>query len=339
MPSHNTKRRTRSLNRGRTQRKNNRRSRSAEPYKNINAEKIGEGGFGVVSRPPARCDHFFSTNSKNINQRNVNSTVFQETYYKNPNYISKLSESDMASKELEIGNTIKSNVKYWRDYYCFTEFICGAPKEKHIRVGIDDYQDTYGIAPYCGITLQKILTGKYHISPIECCCLMEALKQLSIGLGQLHRIQIYHQDIHDENVLFNPEDGKLRWIDFGLAEDHYDIKKNAIKYGENWEKNPVILNARLEDTNSLIFSIIKPTLEFIRYTLRNSKKTDLTEECLDEATYYLYKLPKSLNTNESSGRTMKSKIELENSFVDFMDDFIGDIDEDKKCKWMIKNNK
>lgn len=343
MPNHNTRRRTRSLNRGNTRKKLNRRAKSAEPYKNINAEKIGEGGFGVVSRPPARCAKFFSENSKNINQRNINSTVFQETYYKNPNYISKLSEWDMAEKELQIGNTIKDNIKYWRDYYCFIEFVCEAPADKHIRTGINDYQDTYGIAPYCGVTLKQLLSDKYHISAIECCCLMEALKRLAIGLSQLHRIQIYHQDIHDENVLFNPEDGKLRWIDFGLAEDHYDIKKNAINSGNNWQNNPVIVTARVEDTDGLIFSIIKPTLEFIRYKLRNSKKTKETEECLDDATYYLHKLPKSMdlsympNRAKSFDKYMEKLIEIEDTYIDFMEDFIGDIDEDKKCKWMFKN--
>ena len=118
------RRRSRSLNRGRTFRKNSRRARSVEPYKNIKAEKIGEGAFGTVSRPPARCDHFFSTNSKNINQRNLNSIVFQETYYKNPNYISKLTETYYARKELDIGALIKDNVEHWKYYYCFIEFMC-----------------------------------------------------------------------------------------------------------------------------------------------------------------------------------------------------------------------
>ena len=64
--SNTRRRRSRSLNRGRTFRKNSRRARSVEPYKNIKAEKIGEGAFGTVSQPPARCDHFFSRNSKKI---------------------------------------------------------------------------------------------------------------------------------------------------------------------------------------------------------------------------------------------------------------------------------
>ena len=342
--SNTRRRRSRSLNRGRTFRKNSRRARSVEPYKNIKAEKIGEGAFGTVSRPPARCDHFFSRNSKNINQRNLNSIVFQETYYKNPNYISKLTETYYARKELDIGALIKDNVEHWKDYYCFIEFMCGAPKEKYIQVGINDYQDAYGIAPYCGVTLNNILSGKYPISAIKCCCLMEALKQLAIGLSKLHKIQIYHQDIHDRNILFNPEDGKLRWIDFGLAADHLDVKKKAINSGKSWRINNILLSARMTDTSDLIFTIIKPTLEFIYDTIDNSKKTALTDKCKDDAAYYLDIIPKSMNSyilpnrNNSFNEYMESKIKIEKEYIKFMNEFVGDLDEDKKCKWMFKNN-
>jgi serine/threonine protein kinase len=202
MPSPKTRRREKSLNRGTRRRKSTRREQSLEPIKNLkkhnNAEKIGEGGFGIVSRPPARCA---LTINNEPSKNNKYLLANMKKYIGNPNYISKLSEPDSARKEYEIGKIVKDNIKYWKDYYCFTEFYCPAPYEKHIRVGIDDWQDTYGIAPYCGVTLKSILEDKHYISPLESCCLMEALKQLAIGLGELHRIQIYHQDIHDENEM------------------------------------------------------------------------------------------------------------------------------------------
>jgi serine/threonine protein kinase len=344
MPSLKTQRRVRSLNRGNKinkLRKTKRRSKSAEPYSNINAEKIGEGGFGIVSRPPARCGHFFSENSKNINERNVNSTVFQETYYKNPNYISKLGEWDQSKKEKDIGNIIKKNIKNWRNYYCFIEFICGAPKEKHIRVGIDDYQDTYGIAPYCGVTLNNLLKEKYYINPKEVCCLMESLKQVVLGLGDLHHIQIYHQDIHADNILFNPKDKKFRWIDFGLAQDLYDEK---MKDKNNWEVNPIIVTAKHFDTENLIFDIIKPTLEFILYKLqelktngKNLNKT--TQDCYDDVIYYLYKIPNKVgehslpNKYDNFKKYFKEFLEVKNKYVAFVEDFVENYDENKRCKF------
>lgn len=317
-----------------------RKSRSSEPYKNITAEKIGEGGFGIVSRPPARCAKFFSSNSKNINQQNINSIVFQKTYYKNPNYISKLSEYDAASRELNIGNIIKDNIKDWKEYYCFTEFICEAPRDKHIQIGADDFQDTYGIAPYCGITLNKILKGQYHITEKEACCLMNALRGLCIGLGNLHYIQVYHKDIHDENILFNPKDGKLRWIDFGLTEDYFKEKK-AI--GNNWESDPMFVRNKLEDTESLIFNVIQPTLEFIRYKLKKSKNTKLTQRCLDDTLYYLHKIPQHYenhilpNRYRAQAKYFEEIRKIKNKYIDFIEDFIEGYDENQKCGYLGKN--
>lgn len=288
MPSNNTRRRSRSVNRRNRFQKTVRRSRSAEPYKNINAEKIGEGGFGVVSRPPARCAHFFSENSRNINQRNINSVVFQETYYKNPNYISKLTEYNDAQKELEIGNLVKNYVDDWRDYYCFIEFICEAPAEKHIQIGANDFQNTYAIAPYCGVTLESIITNKFYISAQEVCSLIGALKDLIYGIDDLHNIQIYHQDIHNGNVLFDSTNGKLRLIDFGFAVDLNEEKKQA---GNLWKSNLIILNAIYSDLEGLIFDIIEPTLKFIKSKLETSELTRSTLKCLKEVNFYLSNMP------------------------------------------------
>jgi serine/threonine protein kinase len=348
MPSPKTRRREKSLNRGPRRRITNRRERSLEPIKNLkkhnNAEKIGEGGFGIVSRPPAKCA---STIFNDSGIYNINNVINKQKYIGNPNYISKLSESDSARKEYKIGRIVKNNVRYWKDYYCFTEFICSAPYEKHIRVGIDDYQDTYGIAPYCGVTLKSVLEDKHYISPLESCCLMEALKQLAIGLGELHRIQIYHQDIHDENVLFNLKDRKLRWIDFGLAEDLLDTKKAA---GNAWEYDPIIVTARIEDTEDLIFSIIKPTLEFVRYKIRQTNISNLSnslksrlQDCFDLATYYLDRLPNKLdnhimpNKYNHFNRYFDKLKKIEKKYVTYVEDFIEAYDENKQCTYIYKN--
>jgi serine/threonine protein kinase len=298
-PLNNTRRRSRSVgrrNRFNKTNRHNRRSKSAEPYKNINAEKIGEGGFGVVSRPPARCAHFFSQNSNTVNQRNINSIVFQETYYKNPNYVSKLTEMNDAQKELEIGELVKDNIRFWRDYYCFIEFICGAPSEKHIRTGINDYQDTYAIAPYCGVPLEDIINHKYFISPKEACKLLDALRRLIVGISDLHHIQVYHQDIHSGNILFDSKDDHLRLIDFGLALDLYDKMKAA---GDNWMSNKAILNAKFQDTEKLLFDIIQPTLEFIEHKLETAENiSNASRKCLNEVTQFLNNIPKRVRNSD-----------------------------------------
>jgi serine/threonine protein kinase len=317
-------------------------------YKNVEAEKVGEGGYGIVSRPPSKCGQFFSetNNTLNNNQKNVNRIVYQNTYFGNKNYISKLTEYFEASKELNIGNTIKKNITNWRDYFCFIEFLCEAPKEKHIRVGMNDYQDTYAIAPYCGITLKDILDEKYKISLDRICCLVDSVRELIIGLGKLHWIQVFHQDIWDENVLFNPEDGKLRLIDWGLADDLYEEKKR----NENrWESIPVIVNSQLTDLDNLIFDILKPVLQFVGYTIDNYRKKlnktgkELPEKlknCLDEADHFLSEIPERVEEEDFPNRKknekafLRFKYDLKEKYVNLIKEFIGDYENNQKCKYL-----
>jgi serine/threonine protein kinase len=345
MPSHQTRRRAKSLSRGRnlshgkSLRKSQRRAASLERLKEINSKKIGEGGFGVVSRPPAEC-------APELNNNNSKSVLAyrreaKKKYVGNPNYISKLSEYDQAIKELRLGRLVKEYIKDWKNYYCFTEFYCAAPDDKHIRVGIDDYQDTYGIAPYCGVPLDSIIKEKTYISPIESCCLMEALKQLAIGLGKLHNLEIYHQDIHDGNVLYNPKDKKLRWIDFGLAEDLYEIKQEA---GNNHKNNRILVHAKVEDTEGLIFSIIKPTLEFIRYKLSQGSKTNKSERCFDDTVYYLSLMPQKMdeiylpNRYDYPDKYFTEINKLKDKYIKFVNLFIGDYEVTDRCVWTAKNS-
>lgn len=326
MYSNKTKRRSRSVNQKNRFKKTNRRSRSEEPNRNINAEKIGEGGFGIVSRPPARCAHFFSKNSKNINQQNINSLLFQKTYYNNPKYISKLTEYNDAKKELEIGNLIKNNLKKWKNYFCFVEFICAAPDEKHIQIGPSDFQNTYAIAPYCGVTLDSILLEKYYISPYEACHIFRALKEFVYGISDLHWIQVYHNDIHSENILFSFEDHRLRLIDFGLATDLYEYKQLS---GNDWRSNFTIIRAIFEDTEPLIFKIIKPTLEFIKYKLESVENPNNSIKlCLLEIENTLENIPPSYNHIQFNNiatnyNTYKNAITVsKNNYTNFLDDFM-----------------
>jgi len=304
--------------------------RSLELFKNTKTQKIGEGGFGIVSRPPARCGKFFSNTSKNINQRNINSVLFKETYFENPNYISKLTEYNEANKEIIAADIIKNNIKNWRNYYCFIEFICQAPSDKHIQIGSDEYQDTYAIAPYCGVTLYNILSKKTIIKTSEACCLIDSLKQLIYGIGDLHNINIFHQDIHDENILYNTEDKKLRLIDFGLTLDLND------EYENNSNINLPIINAKLMDTEGLLFDIIKPILLFVKTKIKSSKYHTKYKKCLDEIEYALKIMPeKAYDYEYPSRKTFKKYTEfitnLKNKYVDFVAIFIKDFDEKKLC--------
>jgi serine/threonine protein kinase len=247
-PSQNIRRRrTRSANRKNTQRRNNtRRAKSLERNKNINAEELGFGAYGIVSRPPAKCARF-------LNNENISTDLWREAYYGNPNYISKLTEYTNALHELEIANIIRKNIPNYENYFCLTEFICYAPESKIIYRG-SDYMNTYAVAPYCGVTLLKVIESDYPMNIFELCNLIPAAQHFIRGVLKLHTLGIYHKDIHEENVLYDRESGSLRLIDFGLAENLTDIKN---------KNSSIIISSELHDSEQIVNNIIRPLVGFL----------------------------------------------------------------------------
>lgn len=245
--------RGRSLNRGGPRRRtvnNRRRARSLNANRKIKNEEVGSGGFGVVSRPPQMCGRYLS------NEENFNSAAFRETYLGNPEYISKLTEYSGAKHELDIGLYIKDNIDDYQNYVCLIEFICEAPADKSIEVNGDLY-GTYAIAPYCGVPLSKLVEREIPppVSVFELCFLITALQHLTRGLSRLHRIRVFHQDIHLENILWDTETGLMRLIDFGLAQN---------LSGERLANNsPVIINAELSDWDKMVQNVIIPVTNYV----------------------------------------------------------------------------
>jgi serine/threonine protein kinase len=253
MPSFNTKKqRGRLFNKfNKTLRNNikrsNKRSKSLEPPKNINSEEIGSGGFGIVSRPPAKCNSF-------INE-NFNQNALKAAYYGNPNYISKLTEYTSAIRELEIALAIKEEIPSYDDYFCLVEFICNAPESKTI-IRDGDFYGTYAISPYGGIPFSEYLREDIQapISIFELCNFVPALQLLIQGIYQIHKKHIYQKDIHTENILYDSNSGLLRLIDFGLADDFRRIKN---------DNRPVIINEEHHDMDMLLKNVIIPLVKFI----------------------------------------------------------------------------
>jgi hypothetical protein len=260
MPRH-TKRRGRSLNRSnrfRHTQRNNTRAKSLPPNQNVKSDEIGSGGFGIVSRPPARCGSFIS--------RNINQNAFREVYAGNPNYISKLTESSSAQKELNIALSIKDRIENYYDYYCLIEFICNAPEKKSIEIN-GDYFGAYAISPYCGITLESYLRAARQtpFDKFELYNTLPILQNLVYGVLLLHENNIVHQDIHDENILYDKEYNVMRLIDFGLAIDFNRNNSNNPRTNNNpLNKNdPKFINAKLHDIHQVVDNIILPYFELI----------------------------------------------------------------------------
>jgi serine/threonine protein kinase len=273
MPSFNTKKkRGRIVNRiNNTVRNNHKRYKSLEPVIKNTSEEIGTGGFGIVSRPPARCDSFIN--------KNFNQNAFRGAYYGNPNYISKLTEYINAKHELDISLAIKEIIPNYQNYFCLVEFICNAPKSKSInRNGY--FYDTYAISPYCGIPLNQYLRQDINapVNIFELCYLVPALQTMISGLQQLHLEHIYHIDIHDENILYDSETGLLRLIDFGLAKDLRIIKNN---------NDPIIIREEYYDLDMLVNKIIIPLINFLLDSRINKSKIHIKYPYIEDFYYQL----------------------------------------------------
>lgn len=313
---------TRSRNRTKTRH----RSYSLERNKNIDSEKLGEGGYGIVSRPPAKCVNLLTpTNSSN--EGNKLRILYKNKYLGNNDYISKLTEYNSASKEMDFAYIIKDHISNYSEYFCLVEFICPAPSDKHVRIGVDDYLDTYAIMPYGGITLYSILNNEVYIHPKECYTLFTALQKLVKGVMKMHKIHVYHQDIHDQNVLYNFKDNTMRMVDFGLSINLQDVSHNTQTSNNKTthfsSMHTKIISAMHFDYENLLYYIIKPSLKFILYKLNSIKhNSDLEFELelysknnmANKMTYYLDWLHDIPN--------IKNKIKEIQLFSDFIEDFI-----------------
>ena len=239
-------------------RRNFTKTRSLPANQSIKAEEIGSGGFGIVSRPPARCGSFVS--------KNKNANAFREVYAGNPNYISKLTEYSGARKELDIAISIKERIDDFYEYYCLVEFICNASERKAIERN-GNYYGTYAISPYCGIPLSTYLKSAidFPFEKFEIYNSLPILQKFVFGVLLLHKNNIVHQDIHQQNILYDNEYRLMRLIDFGLAIDFNRDNSNKPRTDKNplHKNDPKFINAKLHDIEQLIENIILPYFEII----------------------------------------------------------------------------
>jgi serine/threonine protein kinase len=322
-------------------RKNHTRRYSINIPKPNNISRIGEGGSGIVSRPPSSCNI--------ASESPANRARFRKEYYKNPNYVSKLTEYSSAKKEMEIGAIIRRNIADFSQHFCLVEYICDAPRDKIIRASMNDYLDTYAIMPYGGITLQSIIDGTVYFSPLELCCVVDSLRGLFDVIRRLHTIGIFHNDIHTENILYDTKSRRLRIIDFGMATDFGELKE---KYGDSWTERKVVQNAMLHDYEQITFKV----LGIILLKMEEIDKTDKMEEerkaktsiksgkplhritdCYDKYMHYLDKLDALVKRTAD-----KSDEELLDNCKKYINTFINDgrgyIDDDTGMP-IIRNSK
>jgi PAS domain S-box-containing protein len=94
--------------------------------------------------------------------------------------------------------------------------ICGLNFEGAIKAyGLETYRRTPVIIleDFGGISLKKWLEGK----PLPLREFLTIARRILVNLEKIHQAKVIHKDINPANIVFNPETGQLKIIDFGIA--------------------------------------------------------------------------------------------------------------------------
>jgi serine/threonine protein kinase len=189
---------------------------------------IGKGSFGCVFHPALKCD----------NQRSVH-----------PDIVSKVFFGDGAKKEatdeIKIDKMIKS-INGYEKWAHIWETTC-APKKYNALVKdepeINDCLNENGITVYEFDKNRHMLQGTYAGKPLSEVLsrqfdsktysnkklfiknfldMMKLMKPLFIGLVEMNKKKISHNDIKVDNIMV--DDDGCKYIDFGLAAKHSNAK-------------------------------------------------------------------------------------------------------------------
>jgi serine/threonine protein kinase len=194
--------------------------------------KIGEGRTSHVFQPPLKCQDVV------------------DSEYNSDKYVSKLTDAKIAEKEMKIAEKLKHidpncdfiiyplascplNLKQTND-----EFIAS----EHTKL-FGRKLDTLLISIYGGITLNTIVEYIYKnyknepdaLPPTDYInAVWKSLATLSEFVPSLYDNGIIHNDIHNENMVFNQDDYKTRIIDFEFN-DTKNMSPNAKRSEDKYQ--------------------------------------------------------------------------------------------------------
>ena len=187
---------------------------------------IGEGSYGCVIKPSVPCDKDKEVYVNSINKNRI-SKIFKED---GPDF---LFEKATAKKLAKIDEH--------EQFFIYPYESCSINRTTLNKINprnecIDEVDPTLTkipqmILPYAGYNLYELFnnySGAYKTNmsdpikfPANVWIIM--LQNLFLGIQLLIKNNIIHQDIYASNILYNPNDHKLRFVDFGLSLDSNKI--------------------------------------------------------------------------------------------------------------------
>jgi hypothetical protein len=248
---------------------------------NKNGGKIlATGGFGCIFSPALKCKGKKTHRKKNMVTKLMINKYAKEEY----NNILKL-------------NTLLNKIPNYYDYFLINDFSICQPKKltkmdllnfdkcktlkkqnitkKNINTSLNKLSILS--MPYGGITIDSFINENRSYEKLV---IMnnKLIDLLTNGILQMNKLNIYHNDIKDTNILIDyvkKKDVNVKLIDWSLTVDYQPYKNNT--FPKNWRNRPLQFN--------LPFSIILFTdMFYISYT------KFLKENNIDNTTKNIVKL-------------------------------------------------
>lgn len=230
---------------------------------NKNGGKIlATGGFGCIFSPPLKCKGKTTRRKKNMVTKLMINKYAKEEY----NNIIKL-------------NSLLNKIPNYYDYFLINDFSicqpkkltkmdllnfdkCKTLKKQNItKQNINTSLNKLSILsmPYGGITIDSFINKNRSYEKIV---IMnnKLIDLLTKGIIPMNKLNIYHNDIKDTNILINyvkKKDVNIKLIDWSLTVQYEPFKNNT--FPRNWHNRPLQFNVP--------FSIILFTnMFYISYT-------------------------------------------------------------------------
>jgi len=173
-------------------------------------EKIGTGLFGIVFRPPLRCE-------------------VRKEEYEISEYVGKIMTEKNALEELSNSDKVKAldPEGEWSITVVHTSsFMKEQPQEKDYDIKYYEEYPTQLISKFGGSTLKKIINWDEefpNVLNIDKLPLLIQLIKRTIPIIDKLNVLYFHNDLHLDNIIYNEHDNKLRLIDFGKLTSISDI--------------------------------------------------------------------------------------------------------------------